>query len=133
MKHLKVGRKFSRIKKQREALLRIMLGDLLLKGKMTTTLAKAKELKMIGEKMISRIKDPQKIRLVKSKLPRNIDVKKIREIAKKTASRRSGYLRITKKGPRRSDGAPLAIIEIIEDAAKEEKSAGNKTASNKKQ
>jgi large subunit ribosomal protein L17 len=120
MKHLKTGRKFSREKKQREALLKIMLGDLLLKGKIKTTLAKAKELKMIAEKMISRMKNPQALRMVRSRLPRNVDVKAISKIVQKTASRKSGFLKITKLGPRRSDSAPIAIIEIIEDKPKEE-------------
>jgi large subunit ribosomal protein L17 len=115
MKHLKTGRKFGRKKKQREALLKIMLGDLLMKGKITTTLAKAKELKMNGEKMIGRFKNSSSLRQIKAELPRHIDSKTIQKVAKKTASRNSGYLKITKKGPRLSDGSPMAIIEIIED------------------
>ena len=87
MKHLKTGRKFSREKKQREAMLKIMLGDLFMKRKMKTTLAKAKELKMIGEKMIGQMKDPKALRLLKSRLPRNITPSIIRDLAAKTASR----------------------------------------------
>jgi large subunit ribosomal protein L17 len=120
MKHLKIGRKFSREKKQREALLKIMLGDLLLKGKMKTTLAKAKELKMIAEKMIGRMKDPKSLRTMRSRLPRNVDAKAISAVVQKTASRNSGFLKITKLGARRSDSALMAIIEIIEDKKKEE-------------
>jgi len=115
MKHLKKKRKFSREKKQREALLKIMLGDLLIKRKMKTTLAKAKELKTIAEIAIGRMKDPQALRFLKSKLPRNISAAIIREIASKTALRKSGFTRITKCGARRSDSAQMAIIEIIED------------------
>ncbi|HLM84501.1 MAG TPA: L17 family ribosomal protein [Candidatus Bathyarchaeia archaeon] len=115
MKHLKTGRKFSREKKQREALLKTMLGDLIVKRKMKTTLAKAKELKMIGEKMIGQLKDPQALRLLKSRLPRNISPAIIRELAAATASRKSGYLRVTKLGARLSDSAQMAKLEIIED------------------
>ena len=81
MKHKKSGRKFSREKDQREAMLKIMLGDLLLKKRITTTLAKAKELKMIAEKIIGRTKKPESLRQLKSKLPRNIDLKTLRGIA----------------------------------------------------
>ena len=94
MKHQKSGRKFSREKKQREALLKIMLGDLFIKRKIKTTLAKAKELKMIGEKMIGQMKDPKALRLLKSRLPRNISPAVIHDLAAKTASRNSGYLRV---------------------------------------
>jgi large subunit ribosomal protein L17 len=121
MKHCKQGRKLSRNKKQREALLKIMLGDLLVKRKITTTLAKAKELKMIGEKIIGQLKKPGSLRLLKSKLPRQVTPAIIRDLAAVTASRKSGYLRVIKRERRRSDGAPLAIIEIIEDKPVAEK------------
>ena len=121
MKHLHTGRKFSRGKKQREALLKIMLGDLFIKRKIQTTLAKAKELKIISEKMIGQLKNPESLRLLKSRLPRNITPAVIRDLAAKTASRNSGYLRIIKNGARRSDSAQMAIIEIIEDKLEAEK------------
>ena len=123
MKHLKTGRKFGREKKQREAMLKIMLGDLFIKRKMKTTLAKAKELKMIAEKMIGQMKDPKALRLLKSRLPRNITPTIIRDLAAKTVSRKSGYLRVLKCGARKSDSAQIAIIEIIEDKNNESKSA----------
>jgi large subunit ribosomal protein L17 len=115
MKHLKAGRKFGRRKKQREALLKTMLGDLLTKKKITTTVAKAKELKSLAEKTIGQLKNPEFGRIARARLPRNVDAKTIRDLAAKTASRKSGYLCLVKKGARRSDGAPMAAIEIIED------------------
>ena len=121
MKHKKSGRKFSREKDQREAMLKIMLGDLLLKKRMTTTLAKAKELKMIAEKIIGRTKKPESLRFLKSKLPRNIDLKTLRGIALIAAPKESGYLRVIKKGRRLSDSAPMAILEIIDEGKKSEK------------
>jgi large subunit ribosomal protein L17 len=119
MKHLKTGRKFSREKKQREALLKIMLGDLLIKKKISTTLAKAKELKSIAEKAIGKLKEDQGIRLLKSRLPRNVTPAALKDLAKLTASRKSGYLRVIKLGRRRSDSAEMAIVEIIKDEKKE--------------
>ena len=105
---------FSR-QNQREALFKILLGDLLQKRKISTTLAKAKELKMIGEKMIGQMKNPQALRLLKSRLPRNITPAIISDLAAKTTSRNSGYLRVLKCGARKSDSAEIAVIEIIED------------------
>jgi large subunit ribosomal protein L17 len=133
MKHQKSGRKFSREKKQREALFKIMLGDLFIKRKIKTTLAKAKELKMIGEKMIGQMKDPQALRLLKSRLPRNITPAIIRDLAAKTASRNSGYLRVLKCGARKSDSAQIAVIEIIEDNSSEAKPAKGGPVSSGKQ
>lgn len=115
MKHKKTGRKFSREKKQREAMLKIMLGDLLVKRKMTTTLAKAKELSVAAEKIINRAKNPQAFKSIKSKLPKNINSKILGEVVLMTGSKKSGYLRIIKKGPRHSDSAKMAIIEIIDN------------------
>jgi len=102
-------------------MLKIMLGDLLLKRRITTTLAKAKELKMIAEKIIGRTKKPESLRFLKSKLPRNIDLKTLRDIALIAAPKESGYLRVIKKGRRLSDSAPMAILEIIDEGKKTEK------------
>jgi len=121
MKHKKIGRKFSREKSQREAMLKIMLGDLILKKRITTTLAKAKELRMIAEKIIGRTKKPGSLRYLKARLPRNIDSKTLREIALIAEPKNSGYLRVIKKGPRLSDSAQMAILEIIDESKKSTK------------
>lgn len=121
MKHLKKGRKLSRLKKQREALLKTMLGSLIKKGKIETTEAKAKELKKLAEKVVNRIKKSSKegkidvsaLRQVKRHVPKHIDVKEFSEIAKSFASRNGGYIRIIKKGVRLSDSAKIAIIEFV--------------------
>ncbi len=128
MKHKKSGRKFSREKDQREAMLKIMLGDLLLKKRITTTLAKAKELKMIAEKIIGRTKKPESLRQLKSKLPRNIDLKTLRGIALIAAPKESGYSRVIKKGRRLSDSAPMAILEIIDEGKKTDKESDKEKA-----
>jgi large subunit ribosomal protein L17 len=124
MKHLKKGRKFSREKGQREAMLKIMLGNFLLKEKMRTTEAKSKELKTLVEKFISKTKNilvdgkianlPQ-LRILMSKLPRNISTEILKKIAEKFQGRTGGYVRIIKLGRRNSDGAKMAVIEMIND------------------
>lgn len=114
----------SRIKKQREALMKIMLGDLLMKEKITTTEAKAKELKSLAEKNINKAKkmlsgdkkEMSKIaRELFGKLPRHVKLSKMKELASRFAAKNSGYLRIFKKGPRRSDGARMAVIEFVKE------------------
>jgi len=124
MKHLKKGRKFSRTAKQRKAMLKNLLGSFLLKEKITTTEAKAKELRMISEKIISQAKkvlsDDKKesisaLRLVKSNLPQNITPAVIKKIAERFVARKGGYVRIIKKGARKSDSAKMAVIEMLSE------------------
>jgi large subunit ribosomal protein L17 len=128
MKHLKQGRKFGRTKDKRNAMLRILLGDLLIKEKITTTEAKAKELKRISEKIISKAKLAKAsnkfvrlaaLRSVLSVLPKNINVKKIEEIGKYFSNRDGGYTRVIKLPQRKSDGAKMAIIEFVKDNKKD--------------
>jgi large subunit ribosomal protein L17 len=129
MKHLKKGRKFSRTAEQRQAMLKNLLGSFFAKEKITTTEAKAKELKSIFESAVSQAKRSLKrsekerisvLRTVKSGLPRNISLSALGKIAKRFSSREGGYARIIKKGSRNSDGAKMAVIEMLE----EQKSAG---------
>jgi len=124
MKHLKKGRKFSRTAKQRRAMLKNLLGSFLIKEKITTTEAKAKELKMISEKMISQAKkvlsDDKKesisaMRIVRSGLPQNVTPSAIKKIAERFVARKGGYVRIIKKGARRSDSAKMAVIEMVSE------------------
>lgn len=126
MKHLKSGRKFGRKKGQREALLKILIGELLTRGKITTTEAKAKELKSIVEKLIGKAKlvlvkeknaRISALRFITARVPRNISTKNIEEIAKDFSTRKSGFARIVKTGQRKSDGARMALIELIKDKA----------------
>ena len=124
MKHLKKGRKFSREKGQRKALLKIMLSDFLLKGKMKTTEAKAKELKKIAEKIISAIKKASpkkenisKIRQIRAQLAKSVNTELLEDISKKFATRSGGYVRVIRLGQRKSDGANMAILEMTESDA----------------
>jgi large subunit ribosomal protein L17 len=125
MKHLKRGRKLGRKKKPRKALLKILVGELLARGKIVTTEAKAKELKIFAEKILGKMKDAfsggkkkspdflSAVRRLKISLPKNIGPKMLFEIAQSLPMRKSGFVRIIKTGSRRSDGARMAQIEII--------------------
>lgn len=126
MKHLKKGRKFGREIGQRRAMLKILTGELLLREKISTTEAKAKELQGIAEKIIRKMKlssgkekgdRVSALRTISAQLPKNISVKRIGEIAAHFSKRKSGFTRIIKTGQRRSDGAKTAIIELVKDNA----------------
>jgi len=108
-------RKFNRPKAQRKALLNILASNLILRGKIKTTQAKAKELKGFAEKLISKAKvDSLASRRQVLKYLPEIAVKKVfLEIAPKYKERPGGYLRIIALGQRRSDGAEIAQIEFV--------------------
>ena len=86
--------------------------------KIKTTEAKAKELRVIAEKMITRAKniDLANRRLLARELTPKMTKKIIDEIAPRYKERQGGYTRIIKLGPRSSDGAHMAIIELVKGA-----------------
>jgi len=115
MQKRKRGRKLSRKKNQRRALLRSLASALLLKEKIKTTEAKAKEVSSFVEKRISRAKigDLASRRLLVREFSPEIVKKLINEIAPRYKEKRGGYTRIIKLGKRKSDGAKMAIIELV--------------------
>lgn len=120
MKHLQKGRKFGRVKNQREALLKTLLGSLIMKEKIETTEAKAKELKIMIDPIINRAKQSKVatkkvsvIRALSNQLPA-MAVKKITgEFLERFAKRESGYTRVIKISLRQSDSAKIAVIEFV--------------------
>ncbi len=116
MRKRKKGRKLKRKSNQRKALLRSLARELFLRGKIKTTLAKAKEVSVFAQKQITKGKNNSLS--AKRLLARNFSkdvVKKITdEIAPKYKKRKGGYTRIIKLGSRKSDGAKIAIIELVE-------------------
>jgi len=115
MKKRKKGRKLSRKRDQRKALLKNLAESLILKEKIKTTEAKAKEVRIFIEKAINLAKENKlaKRRLLLKKFS-NQTAKKIMEVlAPKYKERKGGYTRIIKLGQRKSDGARMAIIELI--------------------
>ena len=122
MRHLQEGRKLHRVKRQRRALLKTLMGSLIIKEKIKTTEAKAKEVKRIIDGFITKAKktkDEAKkvaiIRILKRDLPM-MAVEKIcsEDFLTRVAKRNSGFTRITKVAPRKSDNASLAIIEFVD-------------------
>lgn len=115
MKKRKKERKFSRKKDQRKALLRGLSRALILNEKIETTEAKAKEVSGFVEKFITRAKkqDLSSKRILLKFFSKKTVQKLINEIAPRYKDRKGGYTRITRLGPRKADGAKMAIIELI--------------------
>lgn len=109
-------RKLGRDTAHRTAMLRAMVTFLLEKGKIETTVTRAKEVRSLTEKMITLAKENNlhNKRMALSFITKEDVVKKLfDEIAPKYAERNGGYTRISKLGPRRGDAAEMAIIELI--------------------
>ncbi|HBV00818.1 MAG TPA: 50S ribosomal protein L17 [Candidatus Taylorbacteria bacterium] len=116
MRHSNKVKKFGREKKQRGALIRSLAESLLKEGRIRTTEAKAKSLRPFVERIItlSRNGTPASRRLVRTRLRNTLCLRKLyKEIAPKYASRNGGYTRVVKMGFRLSDGAKMAIIELV--------------------
>jgi len=115
MRKRKKGRKFSRKKDQRKALLKSLARELFLKERITTSEAKAKEISGFAEKKITQAKigDLHSRRLLAKFFSPEIVKKIINDIAPRYKERKGGYTRVIKLGPRKSDGAKMAIIELV--------------------
>ena len=118
MLHHNKNRKLSRTRDQRKALLKSLALSLINKEKITTTEAKAKELRPFIEKLISRAKmgNLASQRLILARLfNQNKAVKKlISEIAPRYAKRKGGFTRILKLSARRKgDASKMAVIEFV--------------------
>lgn len=130
MRHLKAGRKLGRTSAHRKALFRNLVGALILRERISTTLAKAKELRGKVEKTITLgKKGTLHARRQAFKLaPQKETVQKVfGPLAERYAKRPGGYTRIIKIGPRKGDNAPMAFIELVDregDAPAQEKSKG---------
>ena len=100
----------------RKALFRNLVTELLDHGKIETTEVKAKEVRMLAEKLITLGKqgDLHARREVAKVIADKAVVKKLfDEIATRYTERNGGYTRVVKLGPRRGDAAPMAIVELI--------------------
>ena len=115
MRKLNKGRKLSRKIGPRKMLMRGLVNNFLLHEKIKTTEAKAKELRQVAEKMITRAKNINLAnrRMLARELTPEMTKKVISELAPLYKERRGGYTRIIKLGPRNSDGAKMAIIEFV--------------------
>lgn len=115
MRHGNHNRKFGRKTNERHALLKSLARSLVLKGRINTTEAKAKEIRPLVEKMITRgkVDTVSNRRMLVAALGDETTAKKLVATAATYKSRTGGYLRIVKMGPRKSDSAAMAIIEFV--------------------
>lgn len=114
--HRIAGRRLSRKKDQRKALMRSQAVSLITNERMKTTLHKAKETRIITEKLITYGKKGglHNRRLAIKKCPNKLVINKIFDtLADRYTDRSGGYTRITKLGTRQGDGAEMAIIELV--------------------
>ncbi len=114
MRHGNVNRKFGREKGQRKALLTSLTRSLVLRGRIETSLAKAKEIRPLVEKLVTRGKSVTLAnrRHITALLGDRLAAKLIKTSAT-YKERPGGYLRITKMGPRKGDASERAVIEFV--------------------
>lgn len=117
MRHAVRGRRLGRTSSHREALFRNQLQSLVISERIVTTLPKAKELRPIAERVITRGKHGtlhDRRWVLRWVLNRDLVKKVFDDIAPRFADRPGGYLRIVKLGPRQGDGAEMAVLELVE-------------------
>lgn len=143
MRHRVYGRRLGRDVNSRKALLKNIANDLILRGKVRTTLAKAKFAQSHAEKLITAAKKTKlgQRRVIASTLTDKAFVRLVEEIAPGFEGRLGGYTRIVKLTPRVGDNASMARIELLEwdkskvknKSSKEKpKAQATKLATNKK-
>jgi large subunit ribosomal protein L17 len=116
MRHKMAGRTLGRSSAHRKALYRNLVTDLLKHEKITTSEAKAKEIRSLAEQMITLGKKgelPSRRKALSFILDEKITDKLFAELAPRYAERQGGYTRITKLGPRQGDRAPMVQIELV--------------------
>ena len=117
MRHRVGGRKLQRTSSHRAALFRNMAAALIKHEQITTTTAKAKELRPYVEKLVTLAKRGglSNRRLAQSRLMDDTQLVKLFDVlAARYADRNGGYTRIIKAGIRASDAAPIAYVELVD-------------------
>lgn len=117
--------KLSRDSSSRKALFRDLVTDLFIHERIQTTEAKAKELRSIAEKLITKAKRDDLhsrrqvaafVRREEAQEGKDAIQKLFSDIAPRYAERAGGYTRILKLGPRRGDAAPMVYLELVDRA-----------------
>jgi len=116
MRHKVAGRKLGRASAHRKALYRNLVTELLDHEKITTTEAKAKEIRSLAERMITLGKEGglhSRRQALSFILDEKVTEKVFTELAPRYVERHGGYTRIIKLEPRLGDGAPMVKIELV--------------------
>jgi large subunit ribosomal protein L17 len=144
MRHRKSGRKLKRTASHRKATLIALATAVLRHKKIQTTVAKAKETRMVVEKMITRAKnaaaaegakkDVHARRMIARDIKDRVVISELfGDIAQKVASRPGGYTRVIKLGRRFGDGAEVAILELVDYNTGQDQKAKPAKAKKKKE
>ena len=132
MRHRVRGRKLGRTTAHRKALFRNQLTALFTHDRIVTTLAKAKELRPLAERMVTLAGTgslPARRKVLTMVPDKEVARRLFEEIAPRFTDRPGGYTRVMRLGRRRGDGAELAIIEFVDYELSEHEEGG---ASDKK-
>ena len=117
LRHKISGRQFGRASGPRRAMFRIMVTDLLRHGQIKTTVAKAKAIRPLTEKMVSLGKGGtlhDRRQAAACITDKSVVTAVCDEIAPRFEERNGGYTRITRLGVRAGDAAEMALIELID-------------------
>ncbi len=116
MKHHRPARKLSRTKNQRHALIKSLMLSLVIHERITTTLAKARELRPNIEKLVTKAKGGTiaQRRVATALIGAQATKKLFDVIAPKFADRKGGYTRLLKLPPRVTDKAEMGLIEFVQ-------------------
>jgi len=135
MRHNMAHRKLGRTASHRVAMFRNQLASLVMTERIVTTLPKAKELRPIAEKVITKAKhgSVHDRRIVGRWLLDRDHIQKLFDvIAPRFATREGGYLRIVKLGSRQGDGAEMAVLEFVDFEMKKKSTAPARASSDAK-
>lgn len=124
MRHKVSGRKFGRERDHRRLLIKNLVSSLVEHGRINTTLAKAKEIRSIAERIVTYGKKGtvHHRRMAFKFLNDRTLVKKVfDDIAPMYNDRNGGYTRVLKNGYRKGDSAPMAIIEFVQGSSSDNK------------
>ena len=114
-------RKFHRVRGRRRIFIKSLVSSLVAKEKIETTVARAKEVRPVVERLTTLAKkgDIASLRLLKARVPAAAAEKLFYEIAPRYKNRNGGYLRIIKEAKtRKRDGTSLAIVEFVKFSAR---------------
>lgn len=134
------GKKFSRKTDQRRAFMRSLAANLIIRERIETTTVRARQTANLVEKMITKGKknDLAGKKALFAALPKEAAIKVANVIAPRFKDRVGGYTRVIKLGQRLKDGAPMAIVELMDRPAetpvadKKEKPVSKKKSESKK-
>lgn len=135
MRHRVVGKKLSRNLKQRKALFKNLINALVLRGTIKTTESKAKVVRRLAEKVISRGRENtlHARRLIAAFLQNKKAVNRIvDELGPLFKKRPGGFTRAVRLGERRGDGAMMVRLELVERPEEKEKPKGKVKQADKK-